>query len=40
MIWKLCHSTFLKHFAASLINESNVTLQYLCQVGPLAQLAI
>ena len=37
---RLCHSTFMKHFAATLINENNITLQSLCQLGPLAQSAI
>ena len=40
VIWRLCHSTFMKHFAASLINENNIALQFLCQLGPLAQSAI
>ena len=35
VIWRLCRSAFLKHVAASLINERNVTLQSLCQLGPL-----
>ena len=39
-IWRLCHSMFVKHFAASLINERNITLQSLCQLDPFAQSAI
>ena len=39
MIWRLCHSMFLKHVAL-LINESNITLQSPCQLGPLAQSPI
>ena len=40
VIWRLCHSMFVKHFAASLINERNITLQSLCRLGPFAQSAI